>query len=90
MDEIHCFQDLFPNSKFVHSSVIVSGQEFLCSFNVLTVEKIIFLYSYSIIDKLDYSIFKLCIVMLMFFFDLLVKVYACWITTFSGERSGVS
>jgi hypothetical protein len=63
MDEIHCFQDLFPTSKLVHSSVIVSGQEFLCSFNVLTVEKIIFLYLYSILNKLAYSIFQFYVVM---------------------------
>ena len=35
MDGIHCFQDLFPNSKFVHSSVIVSGHECLRLLNNL-------------------------------------------------------
>jgi len=63
MNGIHCFQDLFPTSKLVHSSVIVFGHEFLRTFNGLTMEKIIFLYSYSFLNKLFYSIFKMCIVM---------------------------
>jgi len=68
MNGIHCFQDLFPTSKLVHSSVIVFGHEFLRTFNGLTMEKIIFLYSYSFLNKLFYSIFKMFIV--MFFFAL--------------------
>jgi len=63
MNGIHCFQDLFPTSKLVHSSVIVFGHEFLRTFNSLTMEKIMFLYSYSFLNKLFYSIFKMCIVM---------------------------
>ena len=66
MDGIHSFQDLFPTSKLVHSSVIVSGHDCLRPFNDLTVEKIIFLYPILIYVKLSYSILKFYVVMLMF------------------------
>jgi len=67
MDGIHCLQDIFLTLKLVHTSVIVLGQELLRPFNVLTMEKIIFLYLYSILNKLSYSIFQFHVVMLMLF-----------------------
>ena len=74
MDRIHHLQDLFSTAKWVGGSSIVLGQEFLHLSNHLIVEKIIFQYSYSVFNKLAYSIFKLCLLVLMFFCDVKVSL----------------